>query len=128
MTTTTHPRPIAEIDAALSAAAQQVLATAEAHKEAQRVRDELSGELYQARRAADAGLPTARLVKRGKTINTVVIARRTESTIFTRHPGAAPGAERAWRESKYTPGQWNEHPKRKSYWSDAETLQLDEQQ
>ena len=129
MTTPTRPtRPIEEIGAALSEAVRQVLATAEAHREAQRVRDGLSEELHKARVAADAGLPTARIVRRGKTITTVVITRRTASTIFTRSRGAAPDTECAWRESKHVPGQWNGHPKRRSAWLDAETLQLDEHQ
>lgn len=122
MTTT---RPIADIETALSEARRQVQATSEAHEGAQDVFDALSAELFLARKAADASLPTARVMRSGRFTDTVVIARRTKSTIYTRHIGSAPDTECAWRKSKYTPGQWNEHPKR--HWFAPETLQLDEQ-
>lgn len=52
MTTTTEHRPIDAIEADLSGAMQQVLATAEAHKEAKQRHNELTGELHRARVAA----------------------------------------------------------------------------
>ena len=49
--TTTQLRPIAAIESNLAEAVQQVLATAEVHKEAQRVHDDLAAELHRARLA-----------------------------------------------------------------------------
>lgn len=125
--TTTQSRPIAAIESALAEAVRQVLATAEAHKEAQRVRDDLSAELRRARLAADASLPRATIMRSGKALQTVAVTRRTATTVFTRIPGNDQETERAWRESKHNPGQWNEHPKPKGFWVCAETLQLEPQ-
>lgn len=125
--TPTEARPIAAIESDLAEAVQRVLATAEAHKEAQRVRDDLAAELHRGRLAADASLPRATIMRSGKALQTVAVTRRTATTVFTRIHGGSPGTERAWRESKYIPGQWNEHPKPKSLWGSTETLQLEPQ-
>ena len=125
--TPAESRPIASIESDLAEAVRQVLATAEAHKEAQRVRDDLAAELHRGRLAADASLPRATIMRSGKALQTVAVTRRTATTVFTRIHGGSPGTERAWRESKHIPGQWNEHPKPKSLWRCAETLQLEPQ-
>lgn len=125
--TTTTTRPIAEIESDLAHAERKVLATAEAHKEAQSERDDLAAELHRGRLAADASLPRATIMRSGKAAQTVAVTRRTATTVFTRIHGGSPGTERAWRESKCIPGQWNEHPRPKSLWRCAETLQLEPQ-
>ena len=111
---TTPPlRPIAAIESNLDEAVQQVLATAEAHKEAQRVRGDLAAELHRARLAADAALPRAKVFRGYGEAVFVVIARRTKTRLFTRSPGADPACEQAWKESKYAPGRWHPFPSEK---------------
>lgn len=127
MTEATKARTIAEIEADVCIAGQQVLATAAAHQEAQQWLNGLRTELHAARVKADLILPRATIMRRGKPHQVVCISRRTAKTIFTRTAGSDPRAEQAWKESKHSPGEWRMHPRQDFFLGGDQVLRIEDQ-